>query len=87
MARSSTATPAVSGLGDECSENLRVELPERSVQRVADAWHGGPVQVNGRPVRGLRCKQLGHSDAQTSKARGELCSLPGQLMDIPTKWR
>ena len=44
------------GLGDEGSNHLQVGLPERSVQRVADAWYDTLVQANGRPACGLRCE-------------------------------
>ena len=70
-------------LGGEGSDHLLLGLPERSVQRVADPWHGSPVQVNGRAMCGLRCEsQLGYPDTQATTARGKFGPLRCQLRDI-----
>ena len=87
LAWSSTATPAVGqvGLRSKSQSLLRTPVQERSVQR-ADVRHDGFVQVDGRPVRGLRRKtQPGHPDTQTTRARGEFGPFPCQLRDIAAK--
>ena len=72
-------------LCSQSSHLFRVGTLRRSAQRLADSRHDSLVQVDCRPVRCLlREAHLSNPDAQTAKARLELCSLR-QLRDFTSK--